>query len=68
MEAVVAIVDGAFVRVAEDVVRGGDLGEAVAGVWVGAVPVWVVFEGEGVEFPSGMLVFMVSSYFPFLFA
>lgn len=43
VEAVVAVVGGAFCGVAEDVVGGGDLGEAGAGVWVGAVAVWVVF-------------------------
>lgn len=50
VEAVFAVVGGSFGRVAEDVVGGGDAGEALACVWVGAVAVWVVAEGEGVEF------------------
>lgn len=49
VEAVVAVVGCAFGGVAEDVVGGGDAGEALAGGWVGAVAVWVVAEGEGVE-------------------
>lgn len=48
-EAVLAIVGGAFLGVAEDVVGGGYSGEALAGFWVGAVAVWVVAKGEGVE-------------------
>lgn len=49
VEAVLAVVDGAFLRVAEDVVGGGDAGEARAGGGVMAVAVWVVAEREGVE-------------------
>lgn len=44
-----AVVGGALGGVAEDAVGGGDAGEAVGCVGVGAVPVWVVAEGEGVE-------------------
>jgi hypothetical protein len=49
MEAVVAVVDCAFRDVAEDVVSGGNAGEALACVWVCAIAVWVVAHGEGVE-------------------
>lgn len=49
MDAVVAVVDGAFAGVGEDLVGGGDVGEALGGIRVGAVAVWVVAEGEGVE-------------------
>lgn len=49
VDAVVAIVGGAFARVPEDLVRGGNAGEALGGCWVGAVAVGVVAEGEGVE-------------------
>lgn len=50
VEAVFAVVAGSFGGVPEDVVCGGDPGKAFAGFWVGAVAVWVVAEGEGVEF------------------
>jgi hypothetical protein len=43
MEAMVSIVGGALGDVAEDVVGGAYSGEALAGRWVGAVAVWVVF-------------------------
>lgn len=49
MKAVLAVVGGAFLSVAEDIVGGGYSGEALAGFWVGAVAVWVVAKGEGVE-------------------
>lgn len=49
MEAVLAVVGGASLGVAEDVVGGGYSGESLAGVWVGAVTVWVVAKGEGVK-------------------
>lgn len=42
VEAVVAVVDCALGDVAEDVVGGGNAGEALACVWVCAVTVWVV--------------------------
>lgn len=42
MEAVVAVVDCALGGIAEDVVGGGNAGEALACVWVCAVAVWVV--------------------------
>lgn len=45
-----AVVGGAFGVVAEDVVGGGDAGEVRGGLWVVAIVVWVVAEGEGVEF------------------
>ena len=48
-DAVFAVVGGALGGVAEDAVGGGDAGEAVGCVGVGAVSVWVVAEGEGVE-------------------
>jgi hypothetical protein len=43
MEAMISIVGGALGDVAEDVVGGAYSGEALAGRWVGAVAVWVVF-------------------------
>ena len=49
VDAVVAVVRGALRGVAEDLVGGRDSGEARGGGWVGAVAVWVVAEGEGVE-------------------
>lgn len=49
-DAVFAIVGGAFGAVAEDVVGGGDAGEARGGFRVAGVAVWVMSEGEGVEF------------------
>lgn len=49
---VVAVVNGTLRGVAEGVVGAGDLGEAVGGAGVVAVAVWVVLEGEGVEFPG----------------
>lgn len=49
MDAVVAVVGGAFCGVAEGLVGGGDAGETGGGGWVGAVAVGVVAEGEGVE-------------------
>lgn len=49
-DAIVAIVDGAFCAVGEDVVGGGDLGESFGRfLWGGGVAVWVVLEGECVE-------------------
>jgi hypothetical protein len=53
VEAVVPVVGAAFLGVGEHRVRGGDFCEAVAGGWVGAVAVWVVAEGEVVEFSRG---------------
>lgn len=50
VETVVTIVGGSFLGVGEDGVGGGDLCEALAGGWVGAVAVWVVAQREGVEF------------------
>lgn len=50
-DAVIEIVACAFVAVAEDVVRRRDRGKAFGCFGVGAVSVWVVFEGEGVELP-----------------
>lgn len=51
MDPVVAIVCRALCAVAEGVVGGGDLCEAGGGAGVVRVAVWVVAEGEGVEFP-----------------
>lgn len=52
VDVVVAVVDTAFRGVAEGVVGAGYLGESVGGAGVVAVAVWVVLEGEGVEFPG----------------
>jgi len=49
VDAVIAVVGGAFCGVAEGMVGRGDAGEAGGGGWVGAVAVGVVAEGEGVE-------------------
>lgn len=56
VEAVLAVVGGAFLGIAEHVVGGGDAGEAAAGAWVFAVAVRVVAEGEGVELSGGRVV------------
>jgi hypothetical protein len=50
VDAVFAIVGGAFGAVAEDVVGGGDTGEARRGFRVARIAVWVMMEGERVEF------------------
>ena len=50
VEAVISIVGGAFMGVGEDGVGGGDFGESLTGVGIVTVAVWVVAEGEGVEF------------------
>lgn len=55
VDAVVAVVRGAFRGVAEDLVGGRDSGEARGGCRVGAVAVRVVMEGEGVELPVGFI-------------
>jgi hypothetical protein len=49
-DSMLAVIGGALGVVAEDVVGGGDSGEAGGGFWVVAVAVWVVAEGEGIEF------------------
>lgn len=50
-DAVVSIVGGAFGMVAEDIVGGGDTGEAFGGGGIVAVAIGVVEEGKRVEFP-----------------
>lgn len=56
VEAMIPIVRRPFLRVAEHGVGGGDFCEACASGWVVTVAVWVVAEGEGVEFPEAYLV------------
>lgn len=53
LPAVVAVVAGAGVGVAEDGVGGGDCDEALRGGGVVGVVVWVVEGGEGVELSRG---------------
>lgn len=49
MDAVVAVVGGAFCGVAEGLVGGGDAGKAGGGSWISAVAVGVMAKGEGIE-------------------
>lgn len=48
-DAVVAIIAGAFTAVSEDVVGGGDVGEASICVGIVAIAIGMVREGKGVE-------------------
>lgn len=48
-DAVVAIIAGAFTAVSEDVVGGGDVGEAGGCVGIVAIAIGMVREGKGVE-------------------
>ena len=48
-----AVVGGAFRRIAEGRVGGGDFDEALCGGGFFRVQVWMVRFGEGVELPGG---------------
>lgn len=52
VDVVVVVVAGALCGVSEDLVGGGYGCEFAGGFWVFLVSVWVVAEGEGVEFPG----------------
>lgn len=53
VDVVVAVIAGALCGVSEDLVGGGYGCEFPGGFWVLLVSVWVVAEGEGVEFSVG---------------